>query len=139
MFCITDPAMHDNPIVYVSDGFIDMTGYNRYEINGINCRFLQGHDTSPEDVDVIRTALKERKHARVCLLNYRKDGTRFINQFNISPLRDVDGELAYFIGVQMQVEDTEIMPFPNTRQSMAEMLVEAEREEMARSFEQVAN
>jgi hypothetical protein len=27
MFCITDPAMYDNPIVYVSDDFIDMTGY----------------------------------------------------------------------------------------------------------------
>lgn len=27
MFCITDPSLYDNPIVYVSDGFIDMTGY----------------------------------------------------------------------------------------------------------------
>ncbi|KAG5176475.1 PAS domain-containing protein [Tribonema minus] len=104
MFCITDPVMHDNPIVFVSDGFIEMTGYNRYEINGINCRFLQGHDTSPEDVAVIRNAINERKHARVCLLNYRKDGTTFINQFNISPLRDANGRLAYFIGVQMEVE-----------------------------------
>eukprot|EP00611_Tribonema_gayanum_P022119 TRINITY_DN4385_c0_g2_i1.p1 TRINITY_DN4385_c0_g2~~TRINITY_DN4385_c0_g2_i1.p1 ORF type:complete len:383 (-),score=143.11 TRINITY_DN4385_c0_g2_i1:308-1456(-) len=139
MFCITDPVMHDNPIVFVSDGFIDMTGYNRYEINGINCRFLQGHDTSPEDVAVIRNAINERKHARVCLLNYRKDGTTFINQFNISPLRDANGRLAYFIGVQMEVEDAEILPFPNTRQSMAEMMVECEREDMARSFEQLAN
>lgn len=137
MFCITDPDMYDNPIVYVSDDFISMTGYNRYEINGINCRFLQGHDTSPEDVAVIRTAVKEERHARVCLLNYRKDGNRFINQFNISPLRDAEGKCAYFIGVQIAVEDTEILPFPNTRQSMAEMLVEAEREEMSRSFEQV--
>eukprot|EP00953_Heterococcus_sp_UTEX-ZZ885_P012589 7219-Heterococcus_DN1.PRE.1 len=77
MFCITDPAMYDNPI---------------------------GHDTSPEDVAVIRNALREEKHARICLLNYRKDGTRFINQFNLSPLRDAEGKLAYFIGVQMAVE-----------------------------------
>ena len=27
MFCITDPDMYDNPIVYVSDDFISMTGY----------------------------------------------------------------------------------------------------------------
>lgn len=40
------------------------------------------------------------------LLFVLQDGTRFINQFNISPLREVDGELAYFIGVQMQVEGT---------------------------------
>lgn len=25
----------------MSDDFVDMTGYNREEINGINCRFLQ--------------------------------------------------------------------------------------------------
>jgi PAS domain S-box-containing protein len=126
MFCITDPSIYDNPIVFASDEFINTIGYNRFEINGVNCRFLQGFDTSPEDVDVIRNALKDLTHARVCLLNYRKDGTRFINQFNLSPLRDVEGKLAYFIGVQIQVEDVEIMPFPNSRQTMAEMLLEFE-------------
>jgi PAS domain S-box-containing protein len=126
MFCITDPAMHDNPIVFVSDDFVDMTGYSRHAINGINCRFLQGADTSPEDVDVIRDALLYEKHARVTLLNYRKDGTRFINQFALSPLREESGKLAYFIGVQIDVEDVDIQPFPNSRQTMAEMLLEFE-------------
>lgn len=139
MFCITDPSLYDNPIVYVSDDFIDMTGYSRHEINGINCRFLQGQDTSPEDVHVIRDAVLARRHARVCLLNYRKNGTRFINQFNLSPLRDAEGNLAFFIGVQSDVEDVEIVPFPNSRQTMAEMLIEgAERGDLALSFEQIA-
>lgn len=129
MFCITDPALHDNPIVYVSDDFVDMTGYQRVEINGINCRFLQGEQTSQEDIDVIRRALTmQEKNTRVTLLNYRKDGTRFINQFHMSPLREEDGRLAYFIGVQIDVEDVDIVPFPNSRQTMAEMLLEEEEE-----------
>mmetsp|Transcript_19338 Transcript_19338/g.28591 ORF Transcript_19338/g.28591 Transcript_19338/m.28591 type:complete len:331 (-) Transcript_19338:109-1101(-) len=124
MFCITDPEMYDNPIVFASDEFISEIGYNRYEIHGINCRFLQGHDTSSEDVELIRNAINTKSHARVCLLNYRKNGTRFINQFNLSPLMAVDGTVAYFIGVQIEVDDSDIMPFPNSRQTLAEMLVD---------------
>lgn len=126
MFCITDPNIFDNPIVFVSDNFVAETGHPREEINGINCRFLQGPNTNQEDVDKIRRAIKERRNMRVCLVNYRKNGTTFINQFNLSMLKDVEGRLAYFIGVQIDVEDVEVLPFPNTRQTMQEMLLESE-------------
>nr|AML78433.1 putative LOV domain-containing protein [Saccharina sculpera] len=129
MFCITDPELYDNPIVFVSDDFVDMTGYNREEINGINCRFLQGEMTSTEDVDVIRYGLKEETDMRVCLLNYRKNGTAFLNQFNLSPLRDTSGKVAFFIGVQIEVEDAEVMPFPTTRQTLQEMLMDEEEKD----------
>ena len=49
--------------------------------------------TSTEDVDVIRYGLKEETDMRVCLLNYRKNGTAFLNQFNLSPLRDTSGKV----------------------------------------------
>lgn len=49
--------------------------------------------TSTEDVDVIRYGLQEETDMRVCLLNYRKNGTAFLNQFNLSPLRDTAGKL----------------------------------------------
>ncbi|CAM9792597.1 unnamed protein product, partial [Ectocarpus fasciculatus] len=129
MFCITDPDLYDNPIIFVSDDFVDMTGYDREEINGINCRFLQGEMTSTEDVDVIRYGLREETDMRVCLLNYRKNGTAFLNQFNLSPLRDTEGKLAFFIGVQIEVEDAEVMPFPTTRQTLQEMLLDEEEKD----------
>jgi len=40
-FVISDPSIPDCPIVFASDGFCEMTGYDRYEILGRNCRFLQ--------------------------------------------------------------------------------------------------
>lgn len=135
MFCITDPDLYDNPIVFVSDDFVDMTGYDREEINGINCRFLQGEMTSSEDVDVIRYGLKEETDMRVCLLNYRKNGTAFLNQFNLSPLRDTSGNLAFFIGVQIEVEDAEVLPFPTTRQTLQEMLLDEEEKDFWDSAE----
>eukprot|EP00545_Synedropsis_sp_CCMP1620_P012524 CAMPEP_0119003702 /NCGR_PEP_ID=MMETSP1176-20130426/719_1 /TAXON_ID=265551 /ORGANISM="Synedropsis recta cf, Strain CCMP1620" /LENGTH=174 /DNA_ID=CAMNT_0006955325 /DNA_START=135 /DNA_END=659 /DNA_ORIENTATION=- len=103
-FCICDPDLNDLPICFASDGFCTFTGYAPSEIEGKNCRFLQGTDTSVEDVNRIRTAIKERKSCSVNLLNYRKDGTSFANEFFLSPLRDQDGKLLYYIGVQCPVD-----------------------------------
>lgn len=106
-FCVCDPDTKDCPIVFASDGFCNFTGYDSKEIEGQNCRFLQGPETNAKDVDQIRTAIKEQKEASVNLLNYRKDGTPFNNQFFILPMYS-DGEknkrLQYFVGIQCSVE-----------------------------------
>lgn len=106
-FCICDPSMKDTPIIFASEGFCNFTGYNYDEIEGRNCRFLQGPETSKEDVDRIRTAIKEEREANVNLLNYRKDGSKFINQFFLSPLRAADdaSKTVYYIGVQCSVKN----------------------------------
>lgn len=102
-FVITDPALKDNPIVYASAAFCRFTQYSSKEIVGRNCRFLQGKDTAPADVSAIRKAVQESTETNVQLLNYKKDGTTFINQFFITPLRDEAGATIYFIGVQHAV------------------------------------
>jgi PAS domain-containing protein len=58
-FVITDPSLPDNPIVYASQGFLNLTGYSMDQILGRNCRFLQGPDTDPDAVDRIRRAIEE--------------------------------------------------------------------------------
>jgi len=83
-YCVCDPDLPDLPIVFSSDGFSSFTGYKYTEIEGRNCRFLQGSETSREDVDRIRTAIKEEKPTSVNLVNYKKDGTRFVNEFFLS-------------------------------------------------------
>jgi PAS domain S-box-containing protein len=102
-YCICDPDHKDNPIIFASDGFCAFTGYANDEIEGRNCRFLQGKDTRKEDVDRIRAAVKKEEPVSVNLLNYRKDGTSFVNEFFMSPLRDESSKVLYFIGVQCQV------------------------------------
>ena len=79
-FCITDPHQSDNPVIYISSGFTKLTGYQFDEIVGRNCRFLQGKETSPQDVKRISDALKSEKECSVNLLNYKKDGTKFVNE-----------------------------------------------------------
>ena len=103
-FCVCDPALPDCPIVFASDGFCRFTGYDHEEIEGKNCRFLQGAETSKDDVDRIRKAIANQQEASVNLLNYRKDGTAFNNQFFLAPLYDESGQqLLYFLGCQCSV------------------------------------
>ena len=102
-FAISDPSLPDNPIVYVSQGFLDLTGYTLDQVLGRNCRFLQGPGTDQSAVDVIRKGIREGVDTSVCLLNYKADGTPFWNQFFVAALRDAENNVVNFVGVQCEV------------------------------------
>jgi PAS domain S-box-containing protein len=104
-FVITDPTLPDNPIVFASQGFLDLTGYSMDQVLGRNCRFLQGPDSDPKAVEKIRKAIDQGVDASVCLLNYRKDGSTFYNSFFIAALRDADGKCINYVGVQMECSE----------------------------------
>jgi len=102
-FAISDPSLPDNPIVYVSQGFLDLTGYTLDQVLGRNCRFLQGPGTDQNAVDVIRKGVRDGVDTSVCLLNYKADGTPFWNQFFVAALRDAENNVVNFVGVQCEV------------------------------------
>nr|AML79505.1 putative LOV domain-containing protein [Phacelia campanularia] len=100
-FVITDPRLPDNPIIFASDSFLELTEYSREEILGRNCRFLQGPETDPSTVKKIRNAIDNQTEVTVQLINYTKSGKKFWNLFHLQPMRDQKGEVQYFIGVQL--------------------------------------
>mgnify|MGYP000645750870 CR=1 FL=1 len=100
---ITDPDLTDNPMVYVNDRFVEMTGYDREDAVGVNCRFLQGEDTDEEPVDRLREAIDAWEPESVELLNYRKDGTPFWNRVSIAPICDDDGSVSEWVGFQEDI------------------------------------
>ena len=102
---LSDPDQPDNPIVYANEAFELITGYDRDEIIGRNCRFLQGDDRDQPEIERIREALREHKPVTVTLRNYRKDGSLFLNQFSIRPLVDPQGRLIYYLGTQYDVTE----------------------------------
>jgi len=102
-FVISDPKLPDNPIVYASQGFLNLSGYKMNEVVGRNCRFLQGPETDPNVVDIIRNGINEGIDTSVCILNYKADGSPFWNQFFIAPLRDINDNIVSYVGVQYEV------------------------------------
>jgi PAS domain S-box-containing protein len=100
---VADARQPDHPIVLANKAFLDLTGYTAEEVLGRNCRFLQGKNTSAAAVAEVRLAISEGRDTDVELLNYRKDGSQFWNQLHLSPIRDDDGEIAYFFASQIDV------------------------------------
>lgn len=100
---ITNPRRSDNPIVAANSAFCTLTGYSVDEVLGRNCRFLNSRGAEPSPRSALRQAVSEVRPALVELTNYRKDGTAFRNAVMIAPLLDDDGEIAWFVGSQMDV------------------------------------
>ena len=103
---VSDPRQPDNPIVACNEAFMQLTGYPKEEILGRNCRFLRGDRTEPEQTAMLREAVAGSRPVMVELINYKKDGTPFRNAVMIAPLFDEKGELAYFLGSQMAIDDS---------------------------------
>jgi PAS domain S-box-containing protein len=120
-FAISDPSLPDNPIVYVSQGFLELTGYTLDQVLGRNCRFLQGPGTDQSAVDIIRKGVREGVDTSVCLLNYKADGTPFWNQFFVAALRDAENNVVNFVGVQCEVSKAVV------EKQMAQKEAEAEK------------
>lgn len=113
-FCcaVSDPNAADCPLVYISNGFEDLTGYTRDFATGRSCRFLQ--PTSKLLNDAVN--LEERKIMReFCntvqplgttiinlLMNERFTGERFWNLLRMQYMM-VDGDV-YIFAVQTNLD-----------------------------------
>lgn len=102
---LADAREPDMPLLYANKAFSTITGYDRKEVVGQNCRFLQGPDTDPGSIATIKQCLQNRTAATVLLLNYRKDGRRFWNRFQLSPVNDEAGELCAYLGMQVDITE----------------------------------
>jgi PAS domain S-box-containing protein len=100
---LSNPRRPDNPLEIVNRAFCALTGYAEAEIVGRNCRFLAGAATEPDVTDRIRTAIRERVPVLADILNYRRDGSAFRNGVMITPIYDSGGELAWFLGSQVDL------------------------------------
>lgn len=94
------------PLVYVNKQFEKMTGYNRNEIIGLNCKFLQPiipilqEETQHK---LIKNCLKLGFPTSVIITNIKKNGSIFNNLITLKPVIDEDGKYLYCIGIQTEI------------------------------------
>ncbi len=102
---VANAQLPDMPLMYVNPAFEVMTGYSLEEVEGKNCRFLQREDHDQPGLTLIREAIDQQRETVAVLRNYRKDGSFFWNELSLSAIRNVEGVLTHFVGIQTDVTE----------------------------------
>ncbi|MCW5971208.1 MAG: response regulator [Blastocatellales bacterium] len=92
-------------IIFVNEAFVRMTGYQPAEVIGKTPQLLAGPDTDPVELDRLRSAIAEKQPARAELLNYRRDGSEFWVEINISPVADESGRHTHWVSIQRETTE----------------------------------
>ncbi|KAL3321010.1 60S ribosomal protein L21, partial [Cichlidogyrus casuarinus] len=74
-FVLGNAQVKGHPIVYCSDGFVELTGYSRGQImsRGCDCSFLWGEKTQSEGKAKITQALEDLSELQTELILHRKN------------------------------------------------------------------
>jgi PAS domain S-box-containing protein len=90
-------------IVYVNPTFERMTGWAAVEVVGNSPRLLQGEKTDHSIFLGMRETLRRGDRWEGQAVNYRKNGSQFVMEWSITPLRDTDGNTTHYVAVQRDV------------------------------------
>lgn len=122
--CVTNPRLHDNPVVACNQAFTDLTGYRIEDIIGQNCRFLSRADPHPEIAKKIAISVREKRGVLFEVVNYKKDGTPFRNAVMVAPMFDENGEVSFFLGSQVEVHEPRLDSVLSERKQAAQQRLE---------------
>ena len=104
---ITDATV-DPPgprILYANPAHAAMSGYTRDEVIGQSPRMFQGPETERAVLDRIRRQIEAGESVSGSAVNYRKDGSAFTLEWEISPVTDDAGEIVNWVGIQRDVTE----------------------------------
>jgi PAS domain S-box-containing protein len=98
-FLIANAQVKHKPIIYCNDAFCDLTKYKRAEMmqKPCDCEFLYGQMTSNLSKTQINQALSRTEETQVVVLLYKKDGTNFLCNVLIAPVKNEKSEVILFI------------------------------------------
>ena len=91
------------PIVYANAAFSEMTGYAPDEIMGQSPAILQGPKTDPAVVERLSRDIQAGKLFHGRAVNYRKDGSEFMMEWKIVPIRNAFDDITHFLAIQKDV------------------------------------
>jgi len=91
-------------IVEINPAFTQLCGYRFSEIQGRKPgSMLQGKETTPESIETLRQAIKERTRCTLEMINYHKNTSKYSVFIEFSPLWTTSGELEGFEAVERKI------------------------------------
>lgn len=121
---ITDPQ---GAIQYVNPAFENVSGYTREEVLGLNSRILK---SGTQDQAFYRELWETISGGRIWhgrFVNKRKDGTLYIEDATISPVRSAEGRIVNYVAVKRDV--TEHLRVRDENVSLEEQVRQAQKVE----------
>jgi diguanylate cyclase (GGDEF)-like protein/PAS domain S-box-containing protein len=91
------------PIVYANPSFEKMTGYSITELVGQSPKILQGPLTDHKVIEEMRLCIRSGEYFEGSTINYDKNKNPYNVEWSISPIKDQDGVVQYFVSVQKNI------------------------------------
>jgi PAS domain S-box-containing protein len=92
-------------IEWANRALLNLTGYSAAEIAGQGPRLLRGADDDPEFAERLWRTLRDGQVWRGPMANRRRDGTGYVVDLTITPLRDERGRVVRFLAVGQDVTE----------------------------------
>lgn len=97
---VTDASARGR-IIYANKAFKKLTGHDPADVIGKDPRILQGPGTDRKVIEKISATLKAGGRFEGRAVNYRKDGTPFIMNWRMFPLKDA-GTIIAWVAIQRE-------------------------------------
>jgi PAS domain S-box-containing protein len=91
------------PIVYANAAFSELTGYAPGEVMGKSPSMLQGPNTDQAVLERLNSDISEGRLFHGQAINYRKDGSEFMMEWKIAPIRNEKDEVTHYLAIQRDV------------------------------------
>lgn len=123
-------------VLWANEPFTMMTGYCLEEMLGKKPgRVLQGPDTDPDTVMAISRAVQTQTKIDCEILNYTKNGVPYWIDLTITPVRDHEGTLTYFMSIERDITERKRLAEETERSLQAEQDRRRERKILSQMSE----
>jgi len=95
----------DAEIEYVNEAFVKASGYSREEVMGRNPRLLKSGRTPAAAYSALWGNLLQGLPWQGELYNRRKDGSEYLVEAYISPIRQPDGRITHYLGLKEDITE----------------------------------
>lgn len=93
------------PVQWVNSAFVAYTGFMASDLAGSTTGFLSGLLGGSSDADRLRDVLGRGEAIEETLRLARQDGTSIWSRLHLSPIREPNGAVDHWVGVQMDVSE----------------------------------